>query len=228
MRDPYLRGIEIMTKPIVRAVDLRQQVYENLRGRITSGEFDDSTRFYERTFADEFGVSRTPVREALAMLEQDGLLSQAARGYRLPRMSRQQVIDVTEIRLLLEPHAIGSMVRETKPAKLAKIAALIRKEVEASRDSDAYIAAHGRMREVILNEVKNRSLVDAIQQYEDSIHFVRISTLGRPGWRRMSADGMLDLADALEAGDDHRAAELQLTLLTKARDSFLEFSETDA
>ncbi|MBK0329599.1 GntR family transcriptional regulator [Rhodobacteraceae bacterium F11138] len=216
-----------MTKPIVRAVDLRQQVYENLRRRITSGEFDKNTRFYERTFADELGVSRTPVREALAMLEQDGLLSQAARGYRLPRMSRQQVIDVTEIRLLLEPHAIRSMVQETQPAKLAKIADGIRKEVEASRDSDAYIAAHGRMREVILSEVKNRSLVDAIQQYEDSIHFVRISTLGRPDWRRLSSDGMLDLADALETGDSDRAAELQFTLLTKARDSFLEFSESE-
>ena len=217
-----------MKKPIVRAVDLRQQVYENLRARITSGEFDENTRFYERTFADELGVSRTPVREALAMLEQDGLLSQAARGYRLPRMSPQQVIDVTEIRLLLEPHAIGSMVRETKPAKRAKVAALIRKEVEANRAGDAYIAAHSRMRDSILSEVRNRPLVDAIQQYEDSIHFVRISTLGRPDWRRLSANGMLDLADALEAGDDQRAAEIQHRLLTNARDSFLELSDADS
>lgn len=217
-----------MTKSIVRAVDLRQQVYENLRARITSGEFDKDTRFYERTFADELGVSRTPVREALAMLEGDGLLSQAARGYRLPQMSRQQVIDVTEIRLLLEPHAVASMVRETSAAERKKVAGKIRKEVETNRDSDAYITAHSRMREVILGKVRNRSLVDAIQQYEDSIHFVRVSTLGQADWRSMSADGMLEIADALEAGDADRAAELQYTLLTKARDSFLKFSETDA
>ncbi|MEC7761536.1 MAG: GntR family transcriptional regulator [Pseudomonadota bacterium] len=217
-----------MTKSIVRAVDLRQQVYENLRARITSGEFDKDTRFYERTFADELGVSRTPVREALAMLEGDGLLSQAARGYRLPQMSSKTVIDVTEIRLLLEPHAVASMVRETSAAERKKIAEKIRKEVEASRDSDAYITAHSRMREIILGKVRNRSLVDAIQQYEDSIHFVRVSTLGQPDWRSMSADGMLEIADALESGDADRAAELQHTLLIKARDSFLKFSETDA
>ncbi|EAQ02367.1 transcriptional regulator, GntR family protein [Pseudooceanicola batsensis HTCC2597] len=216
-----------MSKSIVRAVDLRQQVYENLRSRITSGEFDKDTRFYERTFADELGVSRTPVREALAMLEQDGLLSQAARGYRLPRMSRQQVIDVTEIRLLLEPHAVASMVRDTSPGELKKMAAKIRKEVADSRDSGAYISSHGRLRELILGKVRNRALVDAIQQYEDSIHFVRVSTLGQADWRRMSAEGMLELADALEAGDAEAASEIQGRLLTKARDSFLEFSDAE-
>lgn len=217
-----------MTKSIVRAVDLRQQVYENLRERITSGEFDKNTRFYERTFADELGVSRTPVREALAMLEGDGLLSQAARGYRLPQMSRQTVIDVTEIRLLLEPHAVASMVRETSPAERKKVAERIRKEVAANRDSDAYMTAHSRMREIVMGKVRNRSMVEAIQQYEDSIHFVRVSTLGQPDWRSLSAEGMLELADALENGEADRAADLQYTLLIKARDSFLEFSDTDA
>ncbi|WP_412506330.1 GntR family transcriptional regulator [Roseovarius sp. SYSU LYC5161] len=216
-----------MTQSIIRSVDLRQQVYENLRGRITSGEFEKTTRFYERTFADELGVSRTPVREALAMLEQDGLLSQAARGYRLPQMSRQQVLDVTEIRLLLEPHAVASMVRDTAPGELKKIAAKIRKEVGETRDSGAYIASHGRLRHVILGKVRNRALVEAIQQYEDSIHFVRVSTLGHPDWRCMSADGMLNLADAFEAGDAEAASEIQGRLLTMARDSFLEYSDTD-
>jgi len=216
-----------MAKSIVRAVDLRQQVYDNLRARITSGEFDHETRFYERTFADELGVSRTPVREALAMLEQDGLLSQAARGYRLTRMSRQQVIDVTEIRLLLEPHAVASMVDTTSSSDLKKIAAQMRKLVAETRESDAYIAAHGRIRELILGKVRNRRLVDSIQQYEDSIHFVRISTLGQPEWREMSASGMLALADALESGDAKQAADVQRQLLSNARDSFVKFSEAE-
>lgn len=214
-----------MAKAIFRSVDLRQQVYENLRTRITGGEFDKDTRFYERTFADELGVSRTPVREALAMLEQDGLLSPAARGYHLPKVSRQQVIDITEIRLLLEPHAIAALVRDTKPAELKKIAEQIRKEVQETRDSDAYISSHERLRALIYSNLRNVALVAAIQQYEDAIHFVRLSTLGLPCARRMSADGMIKLADSLAANDPEKASAFQAQLLIQARDLFLEHTD---
>ncbi|MDT8296943.1 MAG: GntR family transcriptional regulator [Spirochaetaceae bacterium] len=212
-----------MSNMIERVPDLRQRVYDALKARITEGEFPPDARFHEIGLAEELGVSRTPVREALAMLARDGLLEQGRRGFHFPRMTPEDIRNITEVRLQLEPFAIRRLVETTGPVGRDALARGIRAEVMRHRDSTAYQAAHRRIRAALLEDVANPVLVATIRQFEDSIHMMRLSTLKDQRWREKSAEGHLRLAACIARGDAEGAAAEQADLLIHARDSFLAF-----
>ncbi len=209
-----------MEKPIVRVADLRQQVYATLKDRITSGAFPLDTKFQEINLAQELGVSRTPVREALAMLVRDGLLIQAAKGFRFPSFTYDEIVDVIEIRLRLEPYALQRMISEHDEDAMRALGEKIRAELLGSGDSPSYIDVHRRVRQEIYSHVRNRELVAAINRYEDSVHFMRIKTLSHNPWRRISYEGMLKLADAIEAYEADMARSLMEQQLINARKAY--------
>ncbi|MFB9947977.1 GntR family transcriptional regulator [Rhizobium puerariae] len=209
-----------MENSIVRVADLRQQVYTTLKERITSGAFPLDTKFQEINLAQDLGVSRTPVREALAMLVRDGLLVQAAKGFRFPDFTYDEIVDVIEIRLRLEPYAVERMIVENDGQSMKQLGARVKATLVGSADSSAYIEVHRRVRQDIYSHVRNRQLVAAINRYEDSVHFMRIRTLSYDPWRRISYEGMLKLADAIEACEPDMARSLMEQQLINARKAY--------
>jgi DNA-binding GntR family transcriptional regulator len=88
--------------------DLRvtDQVYERLRDLITGGRLGPHDRLHQTQLAEALGVSRTPVREALLRLEQEGLAySLPGRGLFVKGPSAKDVADLYEVRVILEPQA---------------------------------------------------------------------------------------------------------------------------
>lgn len=85
---------------------LSERVFEVVRDRIVTGVLPQNTPIRQDALAAELGVSKIPLREALARLEQEGLLiSQANRGYLVHPMSLDQVEEIYALRLLIEPVA---------------------------------------------------------------------------------------------------------------------------
>ncbi|PSJ39442.1 GntR family transcriptional regulator [Allosphingosinicella deserti] len=87
---------------------LSEQIFEIIRERIVLGKLPDLLPIRQDALANELGVSKIPLREALARLEQEGLLvSQANRGYFVRPMSAESAEEIFELRLSLEPQAAG-------------------------------------------------------------------------------------------------------------------------
>jgi DNA-binding GntR family transcriptional regulator len=212
-----------MEKAIVRVADLRQQVYDTLKQRITSGGFGADTKFQEINLAQDLGVSRTPVREALAMLVGDGLLVQASKGFRFPNFDADEIINIVEIRLRLEPFAIERMITESDASTMRRLGARMRNLLLSCELEHSYIENHRKLRQLMYSHVRNKQLVAAINRYEDSVHFMRMNTLGKDPWRKISQDGMLKLADAIEACEADTARSLMEQQLINARKSYLEY-----
>jgi DNA-binding GntR family transcriptional regulator len=85
---------------------LAERVYENLRDRIVAGTLATDVPIRQDAVAAELGMSKIPVREALARLEQVGLLvGRTNRGYVVPPMSVADIEDIFSLRLALEPRA---------------------------------------------------------------------------------------------------------------------------
>jgi DNA-binding GntR family transcriptional regulator len=85
---------------------LSDQVFEIVREQIITGKLSDDTPIRQDALASELGVSKIPLREAFARLEQDGLLtSQANRGYIVRPMSIAELEDIYDLRLKIEPDA---------------------------------------------------------------------------------------------------------------------------
>lgn len=81
---------------------------DQLRKLIISGDIPDGTPLRQDTLAEELGVSRIPIREALARLESEGLAaSEPHKGYYVTALSKQEIQELFDLRLLLEPELIG-------------------------------------------------------------------------------------------------------------------------
>jgi DNA-binding GntR family transcriptional regulator len=90
---------------------LAERVYENLRDRIVAGRLGTDVPIRQDAVAAELGMSKIPVREALARLEQVGLLvGRTNRGYVVPPMSIEDIEDIFSLRLAVEPRAAAFAV----------------------------------------------------------------------------------------------------------------------
>ncbi|MER2220526.1 MAG: GntR family transcriptional regulator, partial [Rhodococcus sp. (in: high G+C Gram-positive bacteria)] len=95
---------------------LREQVYRSIRSDLMSGQIAPSERLGEERLAHLYGVSRTPVREALAKLESDGLVERDEHGLFPYRPHLDELGGLYELRLLLEVHGLRRVLEGEAPA----------------------------------------------------------------------------------------------------------------
>jgi len=115
---------------------LSEQIFSLVRDRIISGRIPVDTAIRQDALAAELGVSKIPLREALARLEQEGLLiSQANRGFFVRPLNADEVEEVYALRLKLEPDAVGEAAKVATDAdRKAARAALDELDVAVSGD----------------------------------------------------------------------------------------------
>ncbi len=105
-----------------------ESIFLTLRSEILSGLHPPGTAMREVTLAERFGVSRTPVREALSRLQQERLLERVARGLQVPQVDPQQVIQVYDMRILLEEEAAGQAARARRFTDQMRLEALLERD----------------------------------------------------------------------------------------------------
>lgn len=205
---------------IVRVDDLRTQVVNEILDRIRTGNLDPHVRFTENSVSEMLGVSRTPAREALALLAQRGILQQNKRGFTLPRPTPAQLAQLTAVRQQLEPFAMRLVVTNLDQKARLELAATIRTEATLHADSDSYISAHARIRDTILDATGNEILNETIRQFDNFVMLVRVSTLKQPNWRAQSVAGQLTKADLIERGDPEEVEAFQRQMIEVTRRAF--------
>ena len=94
-----------MEQRTVKKVAYHLQVYTLLKQDILSGKIAAGMRINEYNFAKEFGVSRSPVREAVRMLERDGLLVPCSNGTMVNPLEGEAICEIYQARLVLESYA---------------------------------------------------------------------------------------------------------------------------
>src|SRR6187551_1073568 len=115
------------------------QVYGVLRERIASGEIERGSRLHQEDLAKEFGVSRTPIREALRRLAAEGLVDLFAnRGARVATANAEQLRSSYETRLVVEPGAARIAAQRRLPEPIARMRAAILEEERAGESSDRH------------------------------------------------------------------------------------------
>ncbi|MCG2805631.1 GntR family transcriptional regulator [Propionicimonas sp.] len=95
--------------------------YLRIREDILNGEFPDGQRLLETSLAARYGVSRTPVREALVALQQDGLVERVDNGYRVRTGTAEDVIEIYEARMALEGLAATAAARRHTDLDLVRL-----------------------------------------------------------------------------------------------------------
>jgi DNA-binding GntR family transcriptional regulator len=109
------------SKKLDSTVNTADGVVVSLRERITGGQFEPGERLVERDLADQFGVSRIPMREAIQQLEREGLVEIFRnRGAIVRMLSEADVNEIYDLRVLLEGDAIYRSVKRMEEETLAR------------------------------------------------------------------------------------------------------------
>lgn len=207
-------------KTLERPQSLADKVYGSLRELVCSGALPSGHPLQEVALANQLGVSRTPVREALARLASEGLLESEARSFVVPSLSEADIDDIYELRLLLEPEALRQVAtriadrKQLNPIREA-LAAMV--EADKADDAAAFMDANYRFRDAWMGLMPNRRLLRAIELYADHVRYLRALTLGDRRARSVVLKGIRNLATALAAGDGPASAAAMHAHLLEAK-----------
>lgn len=184
------------------------RAYERLRGDILDWRLEPGTVLAEVEQAQRLGVSRTPVREALARLLADGLVeSQGARGLVVSAASVDDVVALFEVREALEGQAAALAALRRDPDVFAALAAEFRGAADllAQASREAYYDLVHRFDEAVDDAVGNAYLVGELRGLRT--HLARIRRLSIDDTARLTeaAAEHLLIAEAIAAGDSDLA-----------------------
>ena len=190
-------------------LSLRERVAVSLRGALVSGRMIPGVTYSVPVLAEQFGVSATPVREAMLDLVNEGIVAPVPnKGYRVVELSDAELDQISELRRLLEVPTVGDLAGALSPAAVKHLRALARRVRESALDADvvAYVEADRELHLALLGESGNPRLVDLVGRLRDQSRLYGLEQLAAEGVLVQSADEHLTLIEALESGD-RRAAE---------------------
>jgi len=194
--------------------NLREQVTEVLRGGIITGVMSPGALYSAPTLAEKFGVSATPVREAMLDLAKEGLVEAVRnKGFRVTEPTDAELDVMTALRMLIEVPTCADIARRYTPAWDGHIAELrvVAQEIIASAqrgDLISYVEADRRFHLGLLELAGNGQLVAMVGQLRARSRLYGLDELARRGQLARSAAEHVQLLDLVQAGDSEQAGEL--------------------
>lgn len=207
---------------------LREIVFEHLREAIIGGNLRPGERLMEMQLAEEMGVSRTPVREAIRKLELEGLVIMVPRrGAYVSDLSIKDVAETYEIRAALEALAAGlaaDRITADESEELERILVLIGQCI-ASNDLERSIELDEQFHNVLYRASKNDRLVQIINNLREQIQRFRATSLGTPGRLEAVFTEHTKIAEAISDRDAARAEHLAMEHIENAENALLEWKK---
>ena len=191
-----------MTIPKIKSV--REQVYEGIKMLIISGQMPQGTRLQENDLAEMFKVSRTPVREALKSLKDDGLLEVGAgKGLMVRALTAESAKDIFAVRSLMELYAIRIAARELTPEQRRYMIEMRAKFEYFYTDYDAeeYIRMDTEFHSAIIRFSGNRFLPELSDRVYSILQATRLLSLSVDKHNIASTQRHIEIIDCMLNGD---------------------------
>jgi DNA-binding GntR family transcriptional regulator len=168
-------------------------------------------RLDERQLASDLGISRTPVREAMAQLEREGFVrSVPRRGIYVVRKTRQEVIELITAWAALESMAARLMTQNATDQEIAELRKMFTKfeNGELHARLDEYSEVNIEFHQTIIRLSRNRVLIDLAENLFTHMRMIRRKTIGEEDRADRSIRDHMNIIHALEARDTERAEDL--------------------
>jgi len=209
---------------------LRELVFESLREAIISGKLPSGERVMEIQMAEEMGVSRTPVREAIRKLELEGLVVMIPRkGAYVAGISLKDIADVFEIRGALEGLAAelaAERITEEELEDLERYLVKISEESE-SGDLDKVVETDTDFHSLIYRASRNQRLFQIINNLREQIQRFRTTSLSYPGRMKVAVEEHRKIVEAISGRDGELARKLAQEHIENAENSIMSMVQHD-
>ncbi|MEC1178176.1 GntR family transcriptional regulator [Metasolibacillus meyeri] len=174
--------------------------YEKIRDQILNGTLAGGTKLVEERLAEEIGVSRTPIREAIRRLEQEGLIQKK----RVFKPSRTDLIHLFEMRILIECFAVKKAAKYMTEEELIQLKETI---VRARNSKEAeVVAANKEFHDMLVKQSRNPLMIANLDKMKAVIYLFSKAVVFNK--RPMLIDEHEDIYHAIAARDGERASQL--------------------
>lgn len=181
---------------------LYEEVAEQLRQRIFRRELEPGSWIDELKIAEEFGISRTPLREALKVLAAEGLVTmKVRRGAYVTEMSEKDLRDVYHLLSLLESDAAGVVAEKATPAQLNALQALHAELEAAAGDRERFFELNEQFHILLLEMADNRWRNQMVADLRKVMKLNRHNSLLKHGRIEDSLQEHRTIMQALQAHD---------------------------
>jgi DNA-binding GntR family transcriptional regulator len=207
-------NLPLALQPIGNAASLRDQAYAMLRQAIADADIyasKEEIRLDERALSESLGVSRTPVREAMTLLEQEGFLRMVPRrGIYIVRKSKREIVEMIQMWAALESMAARLATLNATDEEIARL----RHMFDQFRDSTPaehiaeYSNANIAFHQAIVELSKSQIILDTIKNIFIHVRAIRRMTISQSDRASRSIVDHLRIIEALEKRDTELAERL--------------------
>lgn len=198
---------------------LHDEVAERIRDLIRAGELEPNSRVNELELAERFGISRTPLREAIKILATEGLLELLPnRGARVPAVNEAEIDEMLEVIAGLEANAARLLAKRITDSEIADIAELHEAMLEAfeRRDEARYFTLNRQIHEAMMRAAKNATLAQLYAGLSSRIQRFRYAPHKTPEqWQRAIDEHEEMLRLMIERDGEKLAALMERHILGK-------------
>jgi DNA-binding GntR family transcriptional regulator len=209
--------IRVALAPLDDTSTFKDRAYASLKDVIVSLNIydqNDEVRLDERRLAQDLGISRTPVREAMAQLEREGFVrSVPRRGIYVVRKSRKQVVEMITAWAALESMAARLLTKTASDDEIGQLRKMFAKFENGTLHArlDEYSEVNIEFHQSIIRMSGNGVLIDLAENLFTHMRMIRRKTIGESDRADRSIRDHLNIIEALEARDTARAEELVRT-----------------
>lgn len=205
---------------------LREIVFEHLREAIIKGKLRPGERLMEMQLADEMGVSRTPVREAIRKLELEGLVIMIPRrGAYVADLSIKDVAETFEIRSALEALAASLAAERITPEEAEEMERILVRIGAAIEEDDMQqlVALDEEYHNLLYKASRNDRLMQILNNLREQIQRFRVTTLAVPGRVRVALQEHRNIAEAISERNAELAHQLALEHIENAENALMDW-----
>jgi DNA-binding GntR family transcriptional regulator len=209
-----------MTSETIARAALYQEVAERLRSRIFAHELPPGAWIDEQALAESFGISRTPMREALKVLAAEGLVTlKPRRGCYVTEVTERDLDEIFPVLALLEGRCAYEAARKAGKGDVKRLQALHEKLERAAAvgDVEAYFQVNQEFHLALQELAGNRWLVQAIEDMRRVLKVIRHDSLLRKGRVGESLQEHRAVMGAIRAGDPEAAEQAMRHHLMRGR-----------
>jgi DNA-binding GntR family transcriptional regulator len=209
-----LRGLSPTLGPIDTTPSFKHKAYAALKNAIVAMDVyhnRDDIRLDERKLAQDFGISRTPVREAMAQLESEGFVrSVPRRGIYVVRKSKAEVIEMITVWAALESMAARLITEVATDAEIAGLRRMFAtfENGQLRAHLDEYSDVNIEFHQSIIRLSRNAVLNDLAENLFTHMRMIRRTTIGEKDRADRSIRDHMNIIEALEARATDRAEDL--------------------
>lgn len=195
-------------------------IYASIKERIINCEIPPGGLIVENEFAEEFGTSRTPIREALLRLQRDRLVQIfPRRGTFTTQISLKEVDEIFDIRLMIEPQIIQQVISTIDLSKVQEFKDQFSDPELASVSYKKWFFLDRRFHEFLVESTENDTLIRTYLEIMDKLLRVRIMIGKLPTRAETTNDEHIRILDAILARDDKKAAEYMREHIIASREA---------